>query len=54
MKDVLTVEDDPSGRFVRLNASYSSTTLDRTSGAVSEYCTEFTRWPPVLVQDCRL
>jgi hypothetical protein len=37
MKDVLTVEDDPSGRFVRLNAAYSSTTFDRTSGTVLEY-----------------
>jgi hypothetical protein len=33
MKDVLTVEDDPSGRFIRLNASYG-TTFDRTSGTV--------------------
>jgi hypothetical protein len=36
MKDVLTVEDDPSGRFIRLNASYG-TTFDRTSGTVLEY-----------------
>ena len=33
MKDMLSVEDDTKGRFIRLNASYS-TSSDRTAGTI--------------------